>query len=265
MSTCPDDVSTRRVFASTRWMPSTNWTCRYATLAVLWHWTPASAATTKGTPGTATPQFASTLKDFQTALLDGNDDQKIAGLRNNVIDMVPIGSTIHLDDAISTTAAARANAAAFCQKLKASQIAASAIHADEVSDPEELLTMTADGLQDNASDPAEKDGDAAATADAMIQETASAVGNLVAGMDESKAHSVAEKASDWLHNVGKLSNADFVKQRQILEDAATKIVGGVSAMSVLNNWLERQIAILLSNPQLSPAIDAMLKIRTQSH
>jgi hypothetical protein len=56
----------------------------------------------------------------------------------------------------------------------------------------------------------------------------------------------------------------FAKQRQTLEDSAGKIVGNMSPVAVLNNWLDQQMAILLSNPQLPDAIDAILKVRLQS-
>jgi hypothetical protein len=222
-------------------------------------------ATTARSPGEATPEFIATLKRFQTALLDGTDDHLIAGLRNDVIDMAD-SSTVHLDDGISPTAAARAKAAAVTQRLKASQIAAYlAVHADEVSDPEELMMTTADALQEIAGEPAEKNADTGGSAEEMIQETASTVGYLVAGMDESKSAPVQASAAAWLRNVSKLTNAEFTKQRQTLEDSAKRIVGGTSSTAVLDNWLDRQIAVLMSNPQLPSAIDAILKVRTQNH
>jgi hypothetical protein len=38
-------------------------------------------------------------------------------------------------------------------------------------------------------------------------------------------------------------------------------VGNIHPMRVLDNWLEHQLASLLSNPQLPEAIDAMIQFK----
>jgi hypothetical protein len=222
----------------------------------------ATADLTKRTPGHTTPPFLAVLRSFQNALLDGKDDQEIARLRNQVLELAN-GGDIQLDNDIVTTAPARARSADLCLKIKASQIAAYlAAHADEVSDPQELIMSTADGVQDVRDDSAEK-ATAEETIGAMIQDTATTVGELVAGMDEVRAHAVAEQATNLLRSVDKGPAADFAKRRADLEDSSAKIVGNTTPMQVLNNWLDRQLAILLSNPQLPEAIDAILKVRLQ--
>jgi hypothetical protein len=222
-----------------------------------------TAATTKRTPGQATPQLLAALKNFQTALLAGKDDAQVAKLRNQVLDLAN-GDDVQLDNGIVTTAAARTKASGLCLQLKASQLAAYlAVHADEVSDPQELMMITADGLQDVRSDPAEK-ADAATISQGMIQDTASTVGALVAGMNDVQAQAIAQRVTDWLRSVDTMTTPIFAKQRQTLEDSAGKIVGNMSPVAVLNNWLDQQMAILLSNPQLPDAIDAILKVRLQS-
>jgi hypothetical protein len=222
----------------------------------------ATADLTKRTPGHATAPFLAVLRSFQNALLDGKDDQEIARLRNQVLELAN-GGDIQLDSDIVTTAPARAKSADLCLKIKASQIAAYlAAHADEVSDPQELIMSTADGVQDVRDDPAEK-ATAEETIGAMIQDTATTVGDLVAGTDEVRAHAVAEQATNLLRSVDKGTAADFAKRRPDLEDLSAKIVGNTTPMQVLNNWMNRQMAILLSNPQLPEAIDAILKVRLQ--
>ncbi len=213
-------------------------------------------------PAKTTPQFVAALKNLYAALLDGKDDRQIASLRNDLLGMMD-GTAVQLDDDLTVTASARAKSPALCQKLKASQFAAYlATHADEVSDPEELMMSTADELQEAASDPDEKPDTGDVATDATIHDSAFTVGYLVAGADESKAQSVAQQVTTWLANVRKMTNADFLKQRQSLEDSAKKIVADAGPVVVLNNWLERQIALMLSNPQLPEAIDAMLNART---
>jgi hypothetical protein len=219
-------------------------------------------------PGTATPQFISTLKDFQTALLEAKDDQAIAKLRNQVIDLAD-SPDLHLDNDIVTTARARAKSAAACSHLKASQIAAFlAIHAEEVSDPEELMMSTADGLQEmhaEAGNKADKVAEPAGDADSAIQEASLSVGYLVAGTDDAKAHAITQQVSQWLRASDKLTDAEFAARRQSMEDSAGKIIGDVTPMQVLNNWMLEQMAILLSNPQLPQAIDEIVKCRMQGN
>jgi hypothetical protein len=220
---------------------------------------------------TVTPQFLATLKDLQSALLDASDDQRIAKLRNQIIDMAD-GPDIHLDNDIVTTERARAKSAIGCGQLKASQIAAYiAVHAEEVSDPLELMMSAADGLQELHADATQKPdarsdakaSDPAADADSAIQETSLTVGYLVAGMDSAKAHAVTQQAAQWLRNANSLSDAEFAQRRTALEESAKKIVGDLPPMQVLDNWMQDQMAILLSNPQLPEAIEAILKFRTQ--
>ena len=50
-----------------------------------------------------------------------------------------------------------------------------------------------------------------------------------------------------------------------MENSAKKIVGDIPPMQVLSNWMQDQIAILLSNPQLPSAAEVVLKCRTQSN
>ena len=227
-----------------------------------------TADATARSPGAVTPQFLSTLKEFQTALLEAKDDQQIAKLRNQVIDMVD-NPDIHLDTDIVTTARARAKASAACAQLKASQIAAYlAVHAEEVSDPVELMMSAADSLQEMHGDAGGKSDKAADTGDdaeSAIADASLSVGYLVAGTDDTKAHAVTQQVSQWLGASDKLTDAEFATRRQSMEDSAKKIVGDIPPIQVLNNWMMEQMAILMSNPQLPQAIDAILKCRMQSN
>jgi hypothetical protein len=186
-------------------------------------------------------------------------------LRNQVIDMVD-SPDIHLDTDITTTARARAKAPQVCAQLKASQIAAYlAVHAEEVSDPVELMMSTADALQEMHADATQKAADASQDADGTIHETALTVGYLVAGTDDTKAQSITQQVTQWLHDSDKLTDVQFAAQRQNMENSAKKIVGDIPPMQVLGNWMQDQIAILLSNPQLPSAAEVVLKCRTQSN
>jgi GTP1/Obg family GTP-binding protein len=84
-------------------------------------------------------------------------------------------------------------------------------------------------------------------------------------MDDAKAHAISQQVSQWLRDSDKLSDAEFATRRQVMEDSARKIVGDVPPMQVLNNWMQDQMAVLLSNPQLPQAIEAVLKCRLQAN
>ncbi len=215
-------------------------------------------------PGTASPQFITLLKSFQTALLEAKDDPEIAKLRNQVIDVAD-SADVHLDTDIVTTDAARARAAAACVQLKAGQIAAYlAVHAEEVSDPVELMMSTADSPQEMRAD-AQKSVDGGQETDSMIHETAASIGYLVGGADQSKAAGVSQQVAQWLRDSAKLNDAQFAAQRQALEASAKKIAGQTAPMQVLNNWMQDQIAILFSNPQFTSAAEVVLKCREQTN
>lgn len=215
---------------------------------------------------TVTPQFTKVLKDFQTALLEAKDDEQIAKLRNQVVDLMD-SPDVHVDADIVTTAQSHSKAGAACSQLKASQIAAYlAVHAEDVSDPQELMMSTADGLHELHGEAAGKGGEKnadktgdAASADSTIGESSLTVGYLVAGMDDAKAHAIAQQVVQWLRDADQLSETEFAARRQALEDSAKKIVGDVTPMQVLSNWMQDQMATLLSNPQLPEAIDAVLQ------
>ena len=111
------------------------------------------------------------------------------------------------------------------------------MHADEVGDPVERM-VSAIG---------EDDADAATE-----------VAQLIAGNDAEKSKAVADKVGDWIKAHANLDEADVAKDRVALEASAAKVVGDVPSVDVLGHWLDREMATLLSNPELPAACDAML-------
>jgi hypothetical protein len=97
-------------------------------------------------------------------------------------------------------------------------------------------------------------------ADLLISKTADDVGDLVAGMDQAQAKAIAGRVADWIKANRQTADGSEAA-RAALEESAKKVVGEVSPIDVLNHWLEGEMAELLSNPQLSDAIDAMLSAR----
>lgn len=198
------------------------------------------------TEGKGTAKLTSTLKDLHEALAR-EDGEKVSTLRA-ALDDAEDDEAVDLDDDVRPTDAARARAADAVKILKAGQIAAYlAEHADEVSDPVELMM---DALTD-VRDPDVED------ADGEMADTADEVGRLVAGIDAAKAKALSERVAAWLKDAKALKDEDYAARRESLEAAAKRIVGEVAPMQVLTHWLENEMAELIANPQLAGAIDAM--------
>src|SRR5262249_12051859 len=85
------------------------------------------------------------------------------------------------------------------------------------------------------------------------------VGWLVAGPDAGRSGTVRDQVMALLDRARGLNDADFAKQRPELEKAARQLVGAVTPLDVIRNYLEWAVAQLLSNPRLPAAVDALLK------
>jgi hypothetical protein len=200
----------------------------------------------KRTAAKATPKLTEVLRGLQDALAK-QDAEKVQDLRPQA-DEALADDAVDLDDDVAVTDAARAKAPGVVKVLKASQVAAYlAEHADEVADPVELLV-------DTLADVREPDAEAP---DDEMQTTADEVGKLVAGADVARGRQVADQSLAWLKANKALTAEQYTARREAAEAGARKIVGDVPPMQVLANWLDGEVAELLSNPQLVAAIDAM--------
>ena len=160
---------------------------------------------------------------------------------------------VDLDDDVRPTEVARAKAADVLKHIKASQIAAYlSEHADEVADPvEQMLDALIEIREGDADD-----------VDGEIQDTSDDVGRLVAGLDSAKAKQIAEHVTAWLKAGKELKDEDFANRHNALEESAKRIAGEVPPMQILTNWMESELAELLSNPQLPAAIEEAIEARS---
>jgi hypothetical protein len=201
----------------------------------------------KRSDATGTPKLTAALKDLHEALAR-QDADKVAALRI-ALDEAEDDDAVDLDDEVKPADAARAKAPEALKMLKAGQVAAYlAEHADEVSDPVELMV---DALAE-IRDPEAED------VDSEIADTADEVGRLVAGLDSAKAKGLSERVTAWLKDGKALKEEDYAARREALEAAAKRIVGEVQPMQVLTHWLENEMAELIANPELGGAVDAMM-------
>ena len=56
-----------------------------------------------------------------------------------------------------------------------------------------------------------------------------------------------------------LSNEELVKQQADLRSAITKITGKATPLDVIRHVMEQDLAEMLSNPRLLPAVEARLQ------
>src|SRR5262249_43349262 len=159
------------------------------------------------------------------------DDKQIDELRNKVAGLAS-EDDVSLDDSVEITTSARAKAADTLKLLTASQIAAFlAAHADEIGDPAEMMVAAVSQLlalratsdadagpgKAPATDPADDDTNDRTES---VQDTSSEVGDLVAGLDEARAKSLAADVAKWINNNSSMKDEEFVAKRKTLADAA---------------------------------------------
>jgi hypothetical protein len=206
-----------------------------------------------------TDKLTSGLQDFQSALLERKDVNKIDKFRNALPDLLD-DDDVQIDDGIKITATARSRAPDVDTQFKATQIAAYlAAHADEIGDPVEMMVGTAEQVQQlrsAGSEPGEIGN--------LVHDASTEIGQLVAGLDDDKAKSVAADAEKWIRAKGASNDEITPEKHQSLEESARQVVHNVHPMRVLNNWINRQMAMVLSNPQLPDAIDAILQTKQEA-
>ncbi len=217
-----------------------------------------SASTQQRVAAKGNAKLSAALREFYDALVEGTNDERISKARIQLSDALG-DENVHLDDDVHPTPAARMKAAKVVGVLKSSQIAAYlASHADEVADPVELMVGTLDELRELREENAPGAAEEIAS---TIQENSETAARLVVGADEAKAKTLSDQVSAWLKARSESEPAETPAAKKALEDSARKIIGDVPPMKVLNNWMEQQIAELLSNPQLPAAIETMTAIQ----
>jgi len=213
--------------------------------------------------GNGAVKLANVMQKFNNALLDGKDDDAIAQLRNQLAEMEG-DDAVQLDTDVHPTAASRQAAAGVVKSLKAGQIAAYlASHADQVSDPAELLVSALEAIREAKADGGGAGGDGQNEADVLMKEEPAEVGYLVAG-DDAAAGQIARQAAAWLEDHENLSDAEIAQQGAALETSAQQVVGDVGPMTVLDHWMDEQIATLLANPQLKGALGEMIRAKQEA-
>jgi hypothetical protein len=193
-------------------------------------------------------EYQQTLKSLHDALLAQEVD-RIRELSDK-LDELHEKESVSIDDTFEMTEASMAAASQAFKLLSAAQIVAYlASLEDEVPDPaERLLSALEEGAELGDDEWKElRDG------------TAEEISWLVAGFKTETAVRVKKTVTDWLDRNHRFKGAELTKQWPALEKGAHQLVGNVSSLTVLQHYMERELAELLSNPQTASALRLWIK------
>lgn len=194
-------------------------------------------------------RYLAALEALRQALIHDKDNadasDQIDELRDD-LESIREDEQVDLDDHVRIVDAARAAVPDMMKSLRPSQLSGYLVaYQDETPDPVQSLARAADesrGLDD-------------VKFNALSERTARDVAILLAGLDAEKAAPVAERVRQWLSQTRALSNNDFKAGQADREKSAKTALGEFDSFDVLRHWIERDVAELLSNPQLSAVIE----------
>jgi hypothetical protein len=195
----------------------------------------------------ATAEYRETLQKLRTALAQ-DDEAQVAALFQKLAeiedrDAVEIESEFDLTDA-----AIKAAPAALKLITPAQIVSYLAAMENEVPDPfERILFTISEGEELTGEDWK-----------ALRDETAEEVGWLVHGFNSTAAKSLAKSVSDLLER-GHALKPEQKKELDALELTAQKLTANVNPVIVIQHYMERELAELLSNPRAVAALKARIE------
>lgn len=197
-------------------------------------------------------EYRNVLKSLRDALLAQEED-RIHEL-NDKLDELQETETISIDDGFEMTDTALLAAPQAFKLLSAAQIVAYlASLDDEVPDPtERILSALEEG--EKLKDDEWKE---------LRDETAEEVSWLVAGFHKDNAARVKKAVVSLLDRGHRFQGEELNKQWSALEKSAHLTVGNVSSLVVLQHYMEREMAELLSNPRTASILQAWIKQRKE--
>ncbi|HTL28714.1 MAG TPA: hypothetical protein VL282_05830 [Tepidisphaeraceae bacterium] len=195
-----------------------------------------------------TDEYRSALSEYRKAMISGDED-KISTAEDKVGEIKEKNEDSP-DAEIDATESARHAAPELLSLLRPSQIAGYVSeHSDDVPDPLQTMLDALDEIQG-------KDGDDYTS---VKEEASDQVALLLAGLDPAAQAPIAKKVGDWIDSAHKLSADELKTKHASLEASAKEIVKQPDPIQCLRNWLLRDLADLLANPQLHDVITARLK------
>ncbi|HTU88536.1 MAG TPA: hypothetical protein VMF69_00425 [Gemmataceae bacterium] len=196
----------------------------------------------------ASVTYYNVLKSLHDALLAQAED-RIREL-SDTLDELQDKETISIDDSFEMTDAALLAAPKAFRLLSAAQVVAYlAAMDDEVPDPvERILSALEEGAELNGDEWKE-----------LRDETAEEVSWLAAGFNAAKTGKVKKDVADLLDRGHRFPGNELTKQWSTLEKDAHQLVADVSSLDVLQHYVERELAELLSNPRTVTVLRLWIK------
>ncbi len=197
----------------------------------------------------ASDKFRKALADLRDALRA--DDEDAIDDRSDAVDDLRDKENPDVDDAVALTDAARKQTPGYLGLLTPRQVATyiGGLDDEDLDSPLEKLTAALEASHKLSGTDWNDTRD----------DTAEAVGWLVAGLDAAASSKVAAQAKDLLDRAHAMRDADFKAARDDRDREAKQLAGDVGPMDVLHRIVEHPLAELLSNPRLAAAVEARLK------
>jgi hypothetical protein len=192
------------------------------------------------------PKLREALVALREAILKpGDDPERIPELQAKV-DELRDASDNEVDDEITITDAARRRLPEFVKTLTPTQVNNYlASYRDQMPTPIEQMTEALDASRKLS----------AAAWNKLKTKTADDVAAMVAGLDKDNSARVRDGALKWLDRVKAMGDGELKSKREHLLDEATHLIGELDPFVALRHWAERDLAELLSNPELPSAIE----------
>jgi hypothetical protein len=197
---------------------------------------------------TVSGDYVKTLKELHGALVK-EDEEKVAALYQKLLE-IEEDHPSSIEEAFDLTDAAIKAAPAALKLFTASQVISFLTAMEsEVPDPVERITIA---LNEGEELPVEE-------WNSLRNETAEEVAWLVHGFNSDKGKALTKAVNDFLDRHHRLKGEALKKELDSIEQAARKLTGEVSPVAVLQHYMERELAELLSNPCAVLAMKARLE------
>ncbi|MGA2441591.1 MAG: hypothetical protein ABSH08_11570 [Tepidisphaeraceae bacterium] len=203
-----------------------------------------TAGTLSDTPAPVTADYEAAMKDMRDALL--SKDQDRIDIAEDKMGDVADKQDPDSEPDVEQSGSAKTKAVTFLKSLSVKQVGDYiSQNSDDIDDPAQVLLDAVHQSRDLSDDDFES----------LQDDTAEELGIFSGGLNPGRPPKIVSKVDQLLTRIHHLSAKEYKNQQSALEDEARKLVEGMDPISCLRHWMENEMADLLSNPQLSQAID----------
>ena len=205
-----------------------------------------AAAVLPPAPRFAADTYRAALKNLQSALLDSHATHLAEA--QSKLEQLRDAQKIEPAPAVELTALARKQASSMLLTLSTGQVAGYiAQHADEIPDATQTLLDALDQSRQSTHTDYPKLRDTAADQAAV----------LLSGVDATRFQSMRQRIVTWLDRAHAMDDDEYASKEPELEGDLRRMVGRMDPTLELRYWMLHQVGELLSNPQLSVALNLL--------